>query len=498
MTEPVLLIDLSSIFWPAWHSSDKSGDSAFVWTMDAVRQIAAGYRRVAVCCDPGGRNWRHDIYTEYKANREKKDEDRPATFALERLEERLASDGFAIWKVPGQEADDVIASAAQHFSVWGKVFVYTADKDLLQLVSDNVTILKHEKGKAHKVYDEPAVVERFEIKPDQFGSFLALKGDKTDNVPGVPGIGDVKAVDLLQRFGDLVGIAIAANNDISDPEHKEYIQPAIRKAIRENGDKLNLSQKLVALNYSLELPWDEVDKQRTASNANNSEELLGMGEPDETKPIAADLDELEEIGGPPPAEAGGQTPAAETARVETMPKADALTLSAPSSVAWNKELEPRNGAGVKWLANAMFESRQFMGHPNWQSLMMVVLRGRELGLGATTAASIFHNIKGRVCMSAQGMQGLVQDSGRCEYFIMLESDDDHATYETKRKGDPKPVKLTWTIAKAKRAQLLNKPDSNWSKYPDTMLRWRCVAELARCVYPDVVTGIYATEEMEDA
>ncbi|MCP4666606.1 MAG: hypothetical protein GY849_09580 [Deltaproteobacteria bacterium] len=118
-------------------------------------------------------------------------------------------------------------------------------------------------------------------------------------------------------------------------------------------------------------------------------------------------------------------------------------------------------------------------------------------MGATTALAGFHVIQGQPTMSADLIVALVLNSGKCDYFKLIESTDETATYKTHRKGDPDPdpTIITWTIDKARKMQLASK--DNWKKQPDTMLRHRAAAALAREVYPDITLGIYTPDEISN-
>lgn len=127
-----------------------------------------------------------------------------------------------------------------------------------------------------------------------------------------------------------------------------------------------------------------------------------------------------------------------------------------------------------------------------QALFLVLIQGRELGLTVMQSLKGVHIVEGRPAISSQLMMGLVLRSGKAEYFRLLESTAEAATYETKRKDEPEPVRLTWDIAKAKKANLLSK--FNWKAYPEEMLRARCASALCRERYPDVCAGLYTPDE----
>ena len=154
------------------------------------------------------------------------------------------------------------------------------------------------------------------------------------------------------------------------------------------------------------------------------------------------------------------------------------------------------------LAKRLHQSRMFDGYGTPQGVLSTVMLGRELGLPAMAALRSVHIIEGKHALSADLMVALVLKSGLAEYFQLIESTDTLCTFETHRKGAPKPTSLTYTIEEAEQAGLLKptrsgKP-SNWMKMQKIMLTHRAKSGLGRLVYPDVLAGLYTPEELRDA
>lgn len=127
-------------------------------------------------------------------------------------------------------------------------------------------------------------------------------------------------------------------------------------------------------------------------------------------------------------------------------------------------------------------------------VLVVLLTGREFGIGPMQALRSIHVVDGKPTMSADLMVGLCLARREvCEYFTPVESTAQRATYKTKRTGSPE-VSLTWTMEQAKAARVTGK--DNWQKYPDAMLRARCASALARAVYPDLLAGTYDPDELD--
>jgi hypothetical protein len=166
---------------------------------------------------------------------------------------------------------------------------------------------------------------------------------------------------------------------------------------------------------------------------------------------------------------------------------------------WALALEPPDLPGAWKLATYLHASRLFGQFVNPEAIMAIILRGRSLGMDATTALSNFHVIEGKPTMHASLIVGLVLTSGKCEYFDLIETTDKIAVWATKRTGRPE-LKFSYTIEEANAAKLTGptrsgKP-SNWHTRPKTMLRWRAATELARAIYPDIVTGLYTPDEID--
>lgn len=130
-----------------------------------------------------------------------------------------------------------------------------------------------------------------------------------------------------------------------------------------------------------------------------------------------------------------------------------------------------------------------------EAVVTAIVMGRELGLTAMQSVRSIHVIEGKPSMSSALIVGLVKKATDvCAYFRLVESTDEVATYETLRKGDPEPTKMSFTLAHAKAAGVTGK--DNWRRYPAAMLRARCETALARAVYPDLVMGLYDPDEVE--
>jgi DNA polymerase-1 len=202
---------------------------------------------VAILFDPPGRTFRHEEYAEYKANRPRMDDALAVQVPyIRRVCEVLR---MPIVEIPGWEADDVIATLARQAVERGwKVVVVSADKDLLQLVSDDVLVLNPgREGSGSTRFDGKAVEEKWGVPPERIVDVLALVGDSVDNIPGVPGIGDKGARDLVREFGPVESVL----------EHAGQVKrAAYREGLEHHREDALLSKRLVTLHTDAPVELD--------------------------------------------------------------------------------------------------------------------------------------------------------------------------------------------------------------------------------------------------
>src|SRR5213076_1835187 len=158
--------------------------------------------------------------------------------------EVLATLDIPIVQVDGHEADDAIGTLAIRAAEDGiDVTIVTADRDFFQLVRPGIGVMFNRKGISDIVrYDEEAVTERFGLPPEKYLDYVALKGDASDNIPGVPGVGEKTASQLIQQYGSVEVLM----------EHTEELKPRVRAGIEEAGDNLLRNKDLARLECDLE------------------------------------------------------------------------------------------------------------------------------------------------------------------------------------------------------------------------------------------------------
>ncbi len=251
MTEakkPIVLVDGSSYLYRAFHAlppltSTKGEPTGAVYgVISMIKKLLADYEpeHVAVIFDPKGKTTRDEIYSDYKANRPPMPND--LAIQITHIYEVIAALGLPILVYEGIEADDVIGTFAVKAAQQGyEVLISTGDKDMTQLVCPHITLINTMTG---MIYDRAGVIKKFDLPPEKIVDYLALTGDKVDNIPGVPGVGPKTAVKWLTEYGTLDGVI----------EHAGDIKGKVGDHLRECLNLLPLSKQLVTIYTDLELP----------------------------------------------------------------------------------------------------------------------------------------------------------------------------------------------------------------------------------------------------
>ena len=244
--QTVYLVDGSGQFHRAFHAirglatSKGLPTNATYGFTTMLRKLLEDERpeHIVVLFDPPGKTIRHGEYAEYKANRPKMDDALAVQVPyIRRVCEALR---MPVVEIPGYEADDTIATLVRQAVEKGlKVVVVSADKDLLQLVGDDVVVLNPgREGSGSTRFDRKAVEEKWGVPPERIADVLALVGDAVDNIPGVPGIGDKGARDLVREFGSVESVLERAD---------EVKRAAYREGLKSHRADALLSKQLVTL-----------------------------------------------------------------------------------------------------------------------------------------------------------------------------------------------------------------------------------------------------------
>ncbi|WP_420329440.1 DNA polymerase I [Snodgrassella communis] len=247
MQKTLLLVDGSSYLYRAFHAlaplTSPTGmpTGALYGVLNMLRRLRLDTPHDYACCvfDAKGENFRHQLFPEYKANRPPMPEDlRPQAEALPELVKLM---GWPVLSINGVEADDVIGTLACCAQKSGyQVIISTGDKDMAQLVNDQITLVN---TMSNEKLDSIGVLEKFGVKPEQIIDYLSLIGDKVDNVPGVDKCGPKTAVKWLQEYGNLQKII----------EHANDIKGKVGENLRIALPNLPLSYQLITIKTDIDL-----------------------------------------------------------------------------------------------------------------------------------------------------------------------------------------------------------------------------------------------------
>ncbi|HID00881.1 MAG TPA: DNA polymerase I, partial [Piscirickettsiaceae bacterium] len=252
----LILVDGSSYLFRAYHAlpplttSDGTPTGALYGVVNMVGKLLSEYQpeRIAVVFDARGKNFRHQIYEAYKANRPPMPEE--LAVQIEPLKQFIEALGIPVLVIDGVEADDVIGTLATQAASEGKrVLISTGDKDMAQLVNERITLIDTMKD---QILHPAAVEAKFGVKPEQIVDYLALMGDASDNIPGIPKVGPKTAAKWLKQYGDIDTLI----------EHAHEIKGKIGENLRAHLDQLKRARELTRIRTDLDLPvhWQALKK----------------------------------------------------------------------------------------------------------------------------------------------------------------------------------------------------------------------------------------------
>lgn len=250
---PIILVDGSSYLFRAYHApphlTNSRGEStgAIYGVVNMLKSLVRQYqpKKMVVIFDAKGPTFRNEMYSEYKANRPPMPDDLRSQ--IQPIHDIIRAMGLPLVAIEGVEADDVIGTMAQEQAEQGNhVLISTGDKDMAQLVNDKVTLIN---TMTNTIMTPDGVVDKFGIGPELIIDYLALMGDKVDNIPGVPGVGEKTAVALLQGLGSIesiyqnldqvAGLGFRGSKTMSTK-------------LQDNEDQLKLSYQLATIKLDVE------------------------------------------------------------------------------------------------------------------------------------------------------------------------------------------------------------------------------------------------------
>jgi DNA polymerase-1 len=248
----LVLVDGSSYLFRAYHTrlsqrmTSPAGlpTQAIYIVINMLRKLIKDEQpdRIAVVFDAKGKTFRNDIYPEYKANRPPMPDD--LREQIEPLHELIKAQGLPLVCIEGVEADDIIGTMSREATEQGyRVLISTSDKDLAQLVNDQVTLIN---TMSNQLLDEEGVKEKFHVRADQIIDYLALMGDSSDNIPGVPKVGPKTAAKWIEEYGSMQGVI----------DNADEIGGKVGEYLRESLGFLPMSYELATVKLDCETGID--------------------------------------------------------------------------------------------------------------------------------------------------------------------------------------------------------------------------------------------------
>ena len=275
--QPFILVDGSSYLYRAFyappHLTNSNGEptGAIYGVVGMLRSLIRAYHpsHMAVIFDAKGKTFRDDMYSEYKANRESMPDDLRSQ--IKPLHKIIKAMGLPLICVEGVEADDVIGTLATQADQQGLfTLISTGDKDMAQLVNKNIHLIN---TMTDTRLDHDGVIEKFGVPPEKIIDLLALTGDKSDNIPGLPGVGEKTALAMLQNLGGIETL-YEKIDEIAALGFRG--SKTMAKKLEEHKDILMLSQDLVTIRR--EVPLDVTVNQLTRASENQEELIKLYGE----------------------------------------------------------------------------------------------------------------------------------------------------------------------------------------------------------------------------
>ncbi|MPQ76558.1 DNA polymerase I [Hydrogenovibrio sp. JE_KL2] len=245
---PFILVDGSSYLFRAFHAmppltnSKGHATGAIFGVINMIGKLLEQYQpeRIAVVFDAKGKNFRHEMYEDYKAHRPPMPDE--LRIQIEPIHQIIKALGIPLLVIDGVEADDVMGTLA-HQATEAKMdaLLSTGDKDMAQLVNEHITLINTMND---TLMTPEKVLEKFHVKPEQIIDYLALMGDSSDNIPGIPKCGPKTAAKWLEEYGTIENLI----------NHADEIKGKIGESLRDNLDQLKLSQQLTTIRIDCDLP----------------------------------------------------------------------------------------------------------------------------------------------------------------------------------------------------------------------------------------------------
>ena len=340
--------------------------------LSMLQKIRADYSptHMLVAYDRKAPTFRHKEYTDYKAGRKRM----PDELAMELpvLKEILSAMGISQYETDGFEADDIIGTTARMAEDAGmECFVITGDRDALQLATDRTSVIITKKGISEfKLYDDAAMKEEYGFDHEQFIDYKALRGDTSDNIPGIEGVGEKTAIKLIQQFGSLEGL-------LSNVDKVENAK--LRQRIEDGAQTALMSKRLATIITNVPVDYTAEDlKIRPA----DTDELIRLYSRLEFKTYLSKLlKEIKEGGGPSPVSMQADVPAVTIPEIRAASESDLEGIFASESLIIDVLSDENHVGGISFeRAEIMAENGCFVIEPDLEEAFIKAASGRRIRL----------------------------------------------------------------------------------------------------------------------
>lgn len=537
----VALVDVGNVFKKRYHTWDKKEHmGAAKAALRDIADLCHGVEHLILCRDAPP-YFRSDIDATYKAQRPAREPEEIAN--AKHLYEEIKRLGYRCAWAQGFEADDVIATLAHEYGAWcDDVRIVGPDKDMCQCITDNVRQYIPPVGeKDWVVRDAAGVLEKFKVPPEGMVLFQALAGDAGDNFKGVKGIGPTGAAQLASTYLTLEALTAAFTQQaqvmgakpnrtmqllaagwedlvkcyklatlrtdvpldaeaLLEPRGPEAapaprknsmdISPAGQVTEAEYEEVFQHAKQVYETRYPQKAGTDAPPESATASK----DDALIEQEQDRERQQSGEHDAVSNEPGRKAAEpAQPRKPEAKAQAVNQIVK------RAQEYGLVDSKLQPLDLTAAYTVSAWLLESALYPQFKTEAQIFAVIARGKELGLGMTTALAGFHMLKGKPVPSADLLRALAARDPTFEYLYPKEMSPTKVVWIGKAKGMPEPVLFTYTIEDATKAGLCKAgnygDDSNWKKIPQEMLNKTAGSKLARLLWPAACLGLYCIEEL---
>jgi hypothetical protein len=343
---------------------------------------------------------------------------------------------------------------------------------------------------------------------------LAIMGDKSDNIPGIPGIGEKGAAKLITQYGTIEKMRLAAVTAFEDSQ-KEGAKPlaAFWTKFLDGAPRLGewLALTTLKADLNLDLPtlltkqaikplvkddvedWDEIAEREAIQAESNVTETPKVEAKTESPkvPAASTVASSQESSG------------SHTGAVTSRPPRDpeeiqAIVVDRPAPPSWALALQPATANEALQIAKVLFNSRHYSQYGSERGVYSVIMLGRELGVGLAAALQGFHIVNDKPFASAHLLRSLAERDPNCEWIMCTHADDKSATWVTKHRKIPEPMSYTYTRERAEQAGMFTgKNAHNWKTKTQEMLEKTSGAKGVRRWYPGATMGLHIPEEIDE-